>query len=114
MQRQLLSYYLEGLLAIVDELEQGHIEPSLRIVGASYFFSERTAESLGFQLIPPSAPEKINIYMNFFDLFWMYSFSRGRLVMPRLNQIRKVKATAADLAQHAQKMRLLHRRLSGA
>ena len=43
-------YHLEGLLQLIQLIEEKHIPASVNIIGTSYFFSERTLSNLGFQI----------------------------------------------------------------
>lgn len=98
-QRIMLSYYIEGLLRIIEKLESGVLPKSVEISGTSYFFSASTAERLGFSLKVPSVFYRINIYMNYLDLIWMYSLAKGRLSFPNLREIKAVKTTGAVLLE---------------
>lgn len=97
-QNKILEYYLEGLLNIVKEVEEGIIPESIAIGGTSYFFSESTAKRLGFEIVPPPSFLKLNQYMNYLDLIWMYSRAKGKLSLPNLKNIKAVSITGANLA----------------
>ncbi len=100
----LLKYYLDGLLAIVQELEEEKIPESIVIRGSSYFFSERTAQKLGFELRSTGFAEKLNIIANYLDLLWMYSLSKGRLRFPRLNNVKTAQTTGANLKEKKEEL----------
>ena len=87
-QNKILEYYLEGLLNIVKEMEEGIIPETITISGTSYFFSESTAKRLGFDIVPPPGFLKFNQYMNFLDLLWMYSRAKGKLTFPNLKNVK--------------------------
>lgn len=98
-QNTILAYYLEGLLKIIEELEAGKIPPSIIISGTSYFFSESTAERLGFTIVPASSNKflKFNLYLNFIDLTWTYSLAKGKLTFPNLKATKGVTIQGEEL-----------------
>ncbi len=95
--RIMLSYYLEGLLQIIQEIKTGDLPDSLVISGSSYFFSERTAEKLGFTIQKADSMVYFNSAFNILDLTWMYSYAHGRLRLPRLSAIKKASISGEDL-----------------
>jgi hypothetical protein len=94
---QVLLHYIDGLLAIVQQIEEHAIPESIEIRGSSYFFSARTASKLGFETTRSGISEKMNILLNCIDLTWMYSLSKGRLVVPKLHEIQTVSTRGATL-----------------
>lgn len=110
-QQIMLNYYIEGLLNLIRLLENGDLPPTIEITGTSYFFSDTTAKRLGFSLEPPSSFYRVNLYLNFLDLLWMYSLAKGKLVMPRLNNIRAAKTTGEFLLQKKSYLERLQSRL---
>jgi hypothetical protein len=113
LRHQLLAYYLEGLLNIIQQIEQGQIPETVEVTGTSYFFSDRSAERFGFQLSRPSWWKVLNIYSNFIDLTWMYSISRGKFTFPRLGEVRTAKISGKDLLQHKTIIERYHQVLKG-
>lgn len=110
--RKLLAYYMEGFLKIIEEIESGEIPGSVKIIGTSYFFSESTAKRLGFELAKPTAFYIFNIYLNYLDLLWMYSFSNGKLTFPSVKNIKKVEISVADFVKNKAYYQKLYNRLS--
>jgi hypothetical protein len=111
IRNEILKYQLEGLLRIITKIEQGEIPPTVNIVGTSYFFSERTLNKLGFEPKKPSLFYRINLCVNFIDLFWMYSLSRGKLTIPRVWKALKTYASGEDLLSARQKISELYHKL---
>jgi len=88
LRQKMLEYFIEGLLKIVDEVENETISKEIEISGSSYFFSERTATRLGFELTKSSSAAKTNIVLNYLDLLWMYSLAKGKIACPDLSNIK--------------------------
>lgn len=106
-QNKMLSFYLEGLLNIIHEIEHKALPETVIIRGSSYFFSDRTAHRLGFEVLKTSLPEKINIVFNYLDLLWMYSLSKGKLTFPNLKNIKTVKTSGTKLVGEKQRLLIL-------
>ncbi len=95
--RKMLAHYLNALLNIIEQVEQGHLPPSVEVRGSSYFLSKRSAERLGFTVTRTSFLERLNISLNYLDLIWTYSLSNGRLTFPNLKNISTVRITGEKL-----------------
>jgi hypothetical protein len=68
---RVLAWQIEGLLQLIDQIENKCIPATVNIVGTSYFFNDRTLHKLGFEMQEPSIFYKLNLYLNFIDLLWM-------------------------------------------
>ena len=108
----ILKYYLEGLLQIIREIKTGNLPDSLVISGSSYFFSERTAEKLGFSLQKADSMVYFNSAFNMLDLTWMYSYAHGRFRLPNLSKIKKASISGEDLLKQEAYIRRLKQALS--
>lgn len=104
---RILAYYLEGLLKIINEIEDGKISDSISIEGTSYFFSDNTAERLGFELRKPIFYYYFNFIFNFTDLTLMYSYSKGRFTIPRIFKIKRAVITPAKLCSQKESLKSL-------
>ncbi|MEM1123955.1 MAG: hypothetical protein AAGJ18_26185 [Bacteroidota bacterium] len=60
VQKRLLQHYFKALLVIIDRIENEGLSPEVNVVGHSYFFSDRTADKLGFKVTPAGS-------------FWVYN-----------------------------------------
>ena len=110
--RKTMRWYLQGLLAIADEVEAGKVPGSVRIVGTSYVFGERTARRLGFTVEPPDPAMRGGLMLNYLNLFWKYSFARGRLAFPNLKRIRQAATTGDELLRHRPRIQALLDRIA--
>lgn len=113
LRHQLLKYYLEGLLAIVDKIESGDISENVIVRGSSYFFSEGTAKKLGFDVRKANFLEQLNIAINYLDLLWMYSLAHGKITFPKLNRIKTAEIKGNTLLKHQEILQSLHNSLLG-
>lgn len=85
---------------------------SVTIVGTSYFFSDRTVQKIGFELIEPSLFYRINLFANFLDLVWMYSLAQGKWAIPKVWKAKKVKITGKKLVEHKVHLEVLYDKLN--
>ena len=102
--KQMLSYFLDGLLGIVERIEATELPESVVIQGNSYFFSAKTASKLGFDLSETSIAVRINLLVNYFDLTWMYSLSKGQISFPKINEVKTAEITGSCLVMNKHKL----------
>jgi hypothetical protein len=112
MRNRLLLFQLEGLKKIIQLIEDKEVPESVNIVGTSYFFSDRTAKKIGFELIDPSLFYRINLFANFLDLAWMYSLSQGKWAIPKVWKAKKVQITGQKLLENKGQLEALYDKLS--
>ena len=112
MRNRLLLFQLEGLKKIIQLIEDKAVPESVNIVGTSYFFSDRTAKKIGFELIDPSLFYRINLFANFLDLVWMYSLSQGKWTIPKVWKAKKVQITGQKLLENKGQLEVLYEKLS--
>ena len=112
MRNRLLLFQLEGLKKIIQLIEDKEVSESVNIVGTSYFFSDRTAKKIGFELIDPSLFYRINLFANFLDLVWMYSLSQGKWAIPKVWKAKKVQITGQKLLENKGQLEALYDKLS--
>lgn len=96
-QKTLLQHYFKALLVIIERMENGQLSPEVNIVGHSYFFSDRTAEKLGFTISKASSFWVINSALQFIELSYLYSFSQGKWAMPKFWKVRRAEISGTDL-----------------
>ncbi len=96
----LLSFYLQGLLFIIEKIETNSISENVQITAVSYFFNNRTISRFGFSVRQPPLFYRLNIFINYIDLFWMFSISKGRLQLPPLRNIKQVEIPGYELVKY--------------
>jgi hypothetical protein len=111
LRNKLLMYHCEGLLNIISQIDNNHIPESVQIVGTSYFFNERTLQKLGFQIEKATLFYRANLFINFIDLFWMYSLSRGKVSFPALWDAKKAAIKGDKLVAQKKHLEMLYARL---
>ncbi len=99
MRNRLLIYHLEGLLYIIRLIENKTLSETVNIMGTSYFFNNKTLYKMGFEIENPSLFYRLNLFVNFIDLFWMYSLSQGKLSIPRIWNAKKAKISGVKLSE---------------
>jgi hypothetical protein len=100
VRNKLLMFHLEGLLKLIELIENKSIPETVNITGTSYFFNDRTLHKMGFVAVPPSLFYRLNLFVNFIDLFWMYSLSQGKLTIPKLGNAKKASISGTRLIEN--------------
>ncbi len=108
IRQKILEYYIEGLLEIVERVERQELPETVVVRGSSYFFSERTAQRLGFDIHPTGMFEKFNLLLNYLDLLWMYSLAQSKLTFPNLKEIKTAKTTGKRLLDNKAQLTKLY------
>ena len=111
LRNRIMIYHLEGLLRLTRLIEEKNIPASVNIIGTSYFFSERTLSNLGFQTEKATLFYRVNLFINFIDLFWMYSLSKGKLAIPAVWDAKKAKISGDALLSQKTKLEGLYQKL---
>ena len=99
MRNRLLMYHIEGLIHLIQLIQNRSIPETVNIVGTSYFFNNRTLHKLGFDIVNPSLFYRINLFVNFIDLIWMYSLSKRKFSIPKLWNAKKASLTGTKLVE---------------
>jgi hypothetical protein len=108
MKRKLLLYHIEGLIRIIELIENKSIPETANIVGTSYFFNDRTFSNVGFEIVKPSLFYRLNLFVNFIDLIWMYSLSQGKWTMPKIWNAKKASISGTKLIESKKKIEELY------
>jgi len=98
-QKTLLRHYFMALLTIIERIEKGELSQEVKIVGNSYFFSDRTASKLGLKVSKASFFWIINSAIQFVELSYLYSFSQGKWSMPKFWKVKKAEIIGSDLVR---------------
>ncbi len=112
VQKTLLQHYFKALLVIIGRIESGQLSSEVNIVGHSYFFSDRTAEKLGFTISKASSFWVINSALQFIELSYLYSFSQGKWAMPKFWKVRRAEISGTDLLTKKELLKGLVNRLA--
>lgn len=112
LRNRIMRYHLEGLLNIIQLMEAKRIPSYVNIMGTSYFFNDRTLTNLGFQLEKATLFYRINLLINFIDLLWMYSLSKGKLAIPAVWDAKKASIKGELLLLQKPKLEALYKRLN--
>ena len=104
MRNRLLMYHIEGLIHLIQLIQNRSIPETVNIVGTSYFFNNRTLHKLGFDIVNPSLFYRINLFVNFIDLIWMYSLSKRKFSIPKLWNAKKASITGTKLVESKNKL----------
>ena len=111
LRNRILMYHLEGLLNIIQLIEDKHLPETVNIIGTSYFFNDRTLHNLGFQIEKATLFYRVNLFINFIDLFWMYSLSKGKLAIPSVWDPKKASIQGDNLLLQKTKFEGLYQKL---
>lgn len=112
IKNRIILYHLEGLLHIIKLVEENAIPKTVNIVATSYFFNERTINKFGFKNTKPSFFYRLNLMINFIDIFWMYSLSKGYLAIPKLWEAKKAEISGQELLEKKQILLRVYHALS--
>ncbi|MEQ8908933.1 MAG: hypothetical protein RIC95_07060 [Vicingaceae bacterium] len=105
----ILQQYLEGLLALIEELETSG--EAYKIQGTTYILNERTANRIGFKTKKLDFVQALILSFNYFNLLISQSLARKKLVFPKLTNSRTFEATLQELSQHKPMLKELNKQL---
>jgi len=110
-QRILLGHYFKALITIIERIESGQLSSKVKIVGHSYFFNNRTAEKLGFTITNASSFWVLNSAVQFIELSYLYSFSKGKWALPKFWKVKRAEITGSDLVTKKEILEELARKI---
>ena len=103
---------LDGLLAIAGEVEAGRLPEAVRVEGTSWFFTERAAQRLGFELARPTWLGRLIPFVIALDITAMASVTQGQLTLPRVHRVHRAVTTGARLLARRSHLEALRDRLA--
>lgn len=92
----IIQQYLQGLLNIVQEFEDGKIS-NLKIKGTSYVINERTAQKIGFKITKTDNLQKLILMYNYINILISNSIAKGKFSLPNLGNIRTFETELVEL-----------------
>jgi hypothetical protein len=95
--RQSLRQLTEGLLGICSAVERGEIERSVVLVGTTYFFRDVTLRRLGLHATDPGPLQRFLAVVAWAELSLLHSIAKKAPRAVRLERLRQVRFTAAEL-----------------
>ena len=95
--KKIMLYYLNGLMQIIKEIESKKLPHEINVIGVSYFFNQKTATKIGFTIERVGIVRRLLFFVDYVNLFFMYSYSRGRLTFPNVLKVKKVKISGEKL-----------------
>lgn len=112
--RQILVYYLEGLIKLIEMIEEKRVSPDVVIEGNTYFVNKRTSQLIGLSLTRTGKFKKACLYLNFLDMLWMHSLTCKKIQLPSLSHSGYLKGTGRQLVANKHKLEALYNRLKPA
>jgi len=94
-QQQTLLWILDGFLALIDKLEKDQVSTTL--VGTTYFLSPRRAKLLGFSVQKADPFSKLILILNYLNLLFSMSITKGRLSFPKINNVQRFEISSQEL-----------------
>lgn len=102
--RKIMIQYLKGFLDIINKIENNELPGEICLTGVSYFFSDKTARNLGFEVERARITMKLLNVINVVNLFIMYSLANGRPSIPSIFNLKKAKITGYTLLKSKYKI----------
>lgn len=111
---KMLSYYIQGILVIIEKIEHGEIHETIIVRGSSYFFSQKSVERMGPELHKTGLGEIFNSILNIMDITWMYSLAMGRLRVPNAFKVNTASISGEKLVNRKGQLQILYNYLNKA
>ena len=94
---KMLQYYINGLIKILEKIKNDEISKTAIIKGTSHFMENSIIKKLGFTIDDPEPIDKIGFFIDYLDLVWMNSLSKGQIHFPKFNNFKKAKISGEQL-----------------
>ncbi|MGD8779246.1 MAG: hypothetical protein PVH88_09840 [Ignavibacteria bacterium] len=95
--KAIMLHYCNGLLNIIRDIEKEKISGKIDLYGISYFFNSKTAKLLGFTEEKVRLRRRLLFFIDYLNLFLMYSFSRGTIAFPNIFKVKKIRISGEKL-----------------
>jgi hypothetical protein len=108
--RKILIWYVEGLLALVREIEKGDLPDNIVLSATSYIFSKSIARRYGFH-VETGSRFSVGGFLTYPTQLITYSFAKGRWAFPPILRARRATIPGAALAAQSARLQRLRNRL---
>ena len=95
-----LSYFLKGLLKIINQVEKNIISENTVIIGTSYFFNERNMNKLGFTIIKQKKYYYCKFIITYLNIMLKHLLIKHNFSFPNVFRIRTAVITAKKLVEN--------------
>lgn len=112
MKQTVLGFYLQGLLNIAAKVETLPNPAAVKIVGTSWFFSDRSVERMGFTVSRGGWFHLVNLLFNFIELTILNSLTAGRVALPNVFRVKQASMNGQDLLAHRAYIQRLYERMA--
>ncbi|UBZ13693.1 hypothetical protein LDL77_17640 [Flagellimonas marinaquae] len=104
----IIQQYVEGLLNLLKNTD---LESSTTIQGTSYIINKRTAQRIGFEVVPTDHLQKFILAYNYLNVLVTYSIAKGKLSFPKINKTITFEANLKDIGQKKDFLITLNKKL---
>jgi hypothetical protein len=101
---KMLQYYIEGLSKIVVKIKNGEIAETSKIKGTSHFLENSIIRKIGFTIVEPEPIDKVGFFLDYLDLVWMNSLSKGKIQFPEFSSLKKIEISGKQLMKSESKL----------
>ncbi|MBL9160346.1 MAG: hypothetical protein JNJ70_22885 [Verrucomicrobiales bacterium] len=108
--RKILTWYVEGLLALAREMDQGNIPRDTVFSATSFIFSASLARRYGFR-VEDGTRFSLGGLLTYPTQLLTYSFARGRWALPPVFRSKRATITGAALCAQVDRLQRLRSRL---
>ena len=109
--RRILLWYVDGLISLARDIEQGRIPSDIEISATSYIFSEHSLRRFGFR-VETASRLALGGVLTYPTQFLTYSFAQGRWCLPPVLRACKATIDSAKLCSQISELQRLQKRLA--
>lgn len=104
----IVQQYVEGLLNLINNTDMGS---TTKLQGTSYIINKRTAQRVGFEVMPTDYIQKFILTYNYLNVLVTYSIAKGKLSFPKINRTITFEANLKDIGQKKDFLVTLNKKL---